>query len=97
MAPFREMIREEMRRRGVASATYFSPHVAELEYFRDEAALASLPVTNDIAARVLTLPLYDTMTDDEVQEVISAVNAALSLVDTSSPTEPVLERQEICR
>jgi len=97
MAPFREMIREEMRRRGVASATYFSPHVAELGYFRDEGALASMPVTRDIASRVLTLPLYDTMTDDEVREVISAVNAALSLVDKLGPRQPSLQRQEICR
>jgi len=97
MAPFRKAIREEMLRRGVASATYFSPHVAELGYFRDEAALASLPVTNDIASRVLTLPLYDTMTDDEVQEVISAVHAAVSLVNTPSPRQAALQRQEVCR
>ena len=96
MAPYRGMIREEMLRRGVASATYFSPHVAELGYFRDEAALASLPVTNDIASRVLTLPLYDTMTDDEVSEVISAVNAALSVANTLSLLETKPRRQEIC-
>jgi dTDP-4-amino-4,6-dideoxygalactose transaminase len=78
-AAHRAEIQAEMRRRGVDSAHYFSPHVAEQEYFRRSAELASLPVTNDVAARALTLPLYDTMTEEEVQEVACAVKAALAL------------------
>jgi len=42
------------------------------------------------------LPLYDTMTDDEVREVISAVNAALSVANTLSLLETKPRRQEIC-
>ena len=80
MATYRTMIQAELHERGVGSATYFSPHVAEQDYFRDAAALASLPVTNAVASRVLTLPLYDTMTDEEVYEVVSAVKASLTLV-----------------
>ena len=80
MAPHRSMIQEEMRSRGVDSATYFSPHVAEQDYFRGLANLASLPVTNDVASRVLTLPLYETMTDREVYEVVSAVKASTARV-----------------
>jgi dTDP-4-amino-4,6-dideoxygalactose transaminase len=80
MAEYRPMIQLEMRQRGVDSATYFSPHVAEQSYFRRSAKLASLPVTNDIASRVLTLPLYDTMTEEEVVEVASAVSSSIELV-----------------
>ena len=80
MAAHRKAIQAEMRARGVDSANYFSPHVAEQPYFRRQADLKSLPVTNDIASRVLTLPLYDTMTDREVDEVVSAVKAALAAV-----------------
>lgn len=86
MADSRPMIQLEMRQRGVDSATYFSPHVAEQGYFRRQAKLASLPVTNEIASRVLTLPLYDTMTEEEVREVVTAVRASLGLVaDTRTP------------
>ena len=81
MAAFRTDIQIEMRRRGVESASYFSPHVAEQDYFRPHADLDSLPVTNDIASRVLTLPLYDTMTDEEVYEVVAAVKAAIFLAE----------------
>jgi dTDP-4-amino-4,6-dideoxygalactose transaminase len=81
MAPYRAMIQAEMQRRGVASGNYFSPHVAEQDYFRKKADLASLPVTNDIASRVLTLPLYDTMTGEEVHEVVTAVKASLAFVE----------------
>jgi dTDP-4-amino-4,6-dideoxygalactose transaminase len=81
LAPLRDAIQYEMRQLGVASATYFSPHVAEQDYFRAHANLAALPVTNDVASRVLTLPLYDTMTDEEAQQVIATVKAALAAVD----------------
>jgi dTDP-4-amino-4,6-dideoxygalactose transaminase len=79
MAAYRAVIQLEMRQRGVDSATYFSPHVAEQDYFRSQANPGALPVTNEIASRALTLPLYDTMIDDEVQEVVAAVKAGLAL------------------
>jgi dTDP-4-amino-4,6-dideoxygalactose transaminase len=79
MAGSRSAMQAEMQRRGVDSATYFSPHVAEQDYFRGQADLGSLPVTNEIASRALTLPLFDSMTDDEVRQVVSAVKAAMVL------------------
>jgi dTDP-4-amino-4,6-dideoxygalactose transaminase len=82
MAGQRRAIQAEMRRRGVDSANYFSPHVAEQPYFRRYADLTTLPVTNEVAARILTLPLYDTMTEEEVGEVVSAVKAALVVTQT---------------
>ena len=78
MAEHRTAIRTEMGQRGISSTTYFSPHVAEQGYFRGDADLASLPVTNGIASRVLTLPLYDAMTEEEVEQVAVAVQAALA-------------------
>ena len=77
MAGYRSLIQAQMQQRGIGSANYFSPHVVEQDYFRDEAIIASLPVTNDIASRALTLPLFDTMTHEEVYEVVAAVKASL--------------------
>jgi len=35
---------------------------------------AQLPVTEDVAARLVTLPLYPTMTDEDVFEVVSCAS-----------------------
>ena len=81
LAAHRTMIQAEMHRHGVSSGNYFSPHVAEQDYFRGQADLASLPITNHIASRVLTLPLYDTMTEEEVVQVVSVLKAALAFAE----------------
>lgn len=78
MAASRGVIQAEMRRLGVDSASYFSPHLAQQPHFRRKADLASLPVTNEVASRALTLPLYDTMTVEEVLEVATVVKKALT-------------------
>jgi len=92
MAPHRGGIQLEMRRLGVDSANYFSPHVAEQDYFREHAQHTALPVTDDIASRILTLPLYDTMTEDEVREVVAAVKAALTQTDQLISISPEKRR-----
>ena len=38
-----------------------------------------LPVTEDIAKREITLPLYPAMNNDDVYVVVSAVQASLNL------------------
>ncbi len=81
MASFRPMVQYEMAIRGVATATYFSPHVAEQAYFRGKSEAPVLPVTDDVASRVIALPLFDTMTDEQVGEVVSALKASLAVVE----------------
>ena len=88
-APFRAELQAELQRAGVATARYFSPHVAEQHCFTGCARIASLPVTDEIASRVLTLPLFDAMTDEQVLEVCSAVRHALSVVQPKVATETV--------
>lgn len=83
LAPYRSGIQAELRSAGVDSAMYFSPHVAQQDFFAEQASNASLPVTDDIASRVVTLPLFDSMTDLQVHEVCSAVNTAMALAEES--------------
>lgn len=78
MASARAGVQMEMAHRGVATATYFSPHVAEQPFFRERSDSRLLPVTDDVASRTLTLPLYDTMTEREVIEVVEAVKAGIA-------------------
>ena len=63
---------------GIGNATYFSPHVAQQRYFIDHAVFGELPVTNDIASRVVSLPMFDTMTNEDVEEVIAIVKRGVS-------------------
>lgn len=81
LAVYRNLIQTQLRLAGVEAATYFSPHVAEQVYFQTDAKRTSLPVTADVAARILTLPLFDAMTDKQVRTVCSAVKSALRMVN----------------
>ena len=85
LAPHREHIQQALRRSGIETANYFSPHVAEQRYFKEAASLTSLPVTNDVASRVLTLPLFDAMTDAQVRQVCASLNAALTIMRDRRP------------
>ena len=64
---------ERLRSRGVHAGTYFSPHLAEHPYFRTRIASSRLPVTNDVAARVLSLPLLTSMSSQDVRFIVGAV------------------------
>lgn len=63
---------------GIGHATYFSPHLAQQSYFAENAVFGALPVTDDVASRVVCLPMFDTMTASDRDEVIAVVRRALS-------------------
>ena len=71
MAAQRRRCFAALAERGIGAAHYFSPHLAEHPYFADVAVAGALGVTQDIAGRVLSLPMSDEMTLDEVDEVSS--------------------------
>jgi dTDP-4-amino-4,6-dideoxygalactose transaminase len=72
-APFRIKIIEDLRGMGIGGATYFSPHLAEQSYFQKHAVISHIPCTEDIACRMITLPLFDGMTPRAVKYVASAL------------------------
>jgi dTDP-4-amino-4,6-dideoxygalactose transaminase len=74
----REEIVESLGQVGIGTGRYFSPHVAEQPYFQRVARFDSLPVTDAVSQRCLSLPLSDQMTADEVVNVIQALRNALS-------------------
>ena len=45
----------------------------------DDEILAELPVTDDYAARTVTLPMFATMTRGQQDEVVDAIRAALDV------------------
>jgi dTDP-4-amino-4,6-dideoxygalactose transaminase len=81
LTPMRTGIVEMLRARGIGVSTYFSPHLAEQPYFSRYGLAASLKVTQNISERILTLPMFDTMTDSDVHDVAS------ELIDSVSQLE----------
>jgi dTDP-4-amino-4,6-dideoxygalactose transaminase len=87
LKPMRAKIVEVLRANGIGVSTYFSPHLAEQPYF-SKYAVASLAVTQDISERILTLPMFDTMTDRDVHYVVSGlIDAASELENQGDSTE----------
>jgi dTDP-4-amino-4,6-dideoxygalactose transaminase len=60
-----------MRERGIQTSIHYRPVHTFSDYRASE--IASLPVTDDVAARVVTLPLYASMTSEQTGYVIEAV------------------------
>jgi dTDP-4-amino-4,6-dideoxygalactose transaminase len=79
----RTAIREELANQGIATGTYFSPHLMEQPYFQKICGAGPMPVCEDVSARMISLPLFDTMTDREVDQVAERLNA---LIGTRKPS-----------
>jgi len=79
----RDHLMAGLRRRGIACQTYFPP-IHRQPYFREFLRLPQpqLPHTESAAARCLALPLFPSMTNDQVAEVCNAVREILSETDS---------------
>ncbi|NTA39815.1 aminotransferase class I/II-fold pyridoxal phosphate-dependent enzyme [Agrobacterium salinitolerans] len=63
---------------GVSVGKYFSPHIAEQPYFRDNSLAEPLIATNDVASRIVCLPIYDSMLDEELHYVAATLRECLT-------------------
>lgn len=61
-----------LRDAGVQSSIHYRP-IHTFSFYREKYGVQHLPVTETIAQREVTLPLFPNMTDDQVQIVIGAV------------------------
>ena len=77
LASFRGEITAALAGQGIGSATYFSPHLAQQDYFAEHGAGRALPVTDDVASRIVSLPLFEGMTSLDLVEVTTAVQREL--------------------
>lgn len=62
---------------GIVARTYFSPHLAEQPYFQQTSKFFELPVTREIADRIVSLPMYDEMTSEDVLFICEALRGIL--------------------
>jgi dTDP-4-amino-4,6-dideoxygalactose transaminase len=77
----RTAIREELASRGVTTATYFSPHLFQQPYFIKTCVAGAMPICEDVSARMISLPLYDTMTNEEVDFVVECLQDVIGVTE----------------
>ena len=73
----RAAIRAELADQGIATGTYFSPHLMEQPYFQRVCVAGPIPVCDDVSARMISLPLFDTMTHHDVDQVAECLHALI--------------------
>jgi len=66
----RQHVHDALVARDIHPRQYFSPGLHELNYVGPP---QNLPVVEDVAARILCLPTYHDMTDQQVDEVVSVI------------------------
>ncbi|MBC8509333.1 MAG: DegT/DnrJ/EryC1/StrS family aminotransferase [Anaerolineales bacterium] len=67
---------DELRGAGIQTSIHYPP-IHQFSHYRKLFPDVSLPQTEDIAAREVTLPLYPSMTDEDVDFVVSAVKQTI--------------------
>jgi dTDP-4-amino-4,6-dideoxygalactose transaminase len=73
----RAKIRMELADQGITTGAYFCPHLFEQPYFQRACVANRLPVCDEVSARIVSLPLFDEMTHQEVDQVAGCLSAML--------------------
>ncbi|MGC2401197.1 MAG: DegT/DnrJ/EryC1/StrS aminotransferase family protein [Acidobacteriaceae bacterium] len=73
----RATIRTSLGEQGIATGAYFCPHLFEQPYFQKVCVAGRLPVCDDVSARIISLPLFDEMTHEEVDQVVRCLRPFL--------------------
>lgn len=68
------IVQERLEERGIQTSKYFSPHLAQQTFFRERSEFPQLPVSDDISARILSLPLFLGMPHTQVKRVAEALS-----------------------
>lgn len=79
----------------IGAGAYFSPHLGQQPWVRDVALTGATPVADDIAARLVSLPVHDTMTAADARRVVDALDRALArprLAATAATTATPIHR-----
>ncbi len=73
LADDRERLKQALADNGIASAVYYPIPLHRQEVFAETFRHVSLPVAEDLAKRVLSLPMYPELTEDQIASVCRAV------------------------
>jgi dTDP-4-amino-4,6-dideoxygalactose transaminase len=73
----RAAILQLLAERGVEARTYHSPHLAEHPFFRETGVAGDLSVTQDVADRIVSLPLANDLCAEDVDYISEALGAVM--------------------
>ncbi|RNC68906.1 MAG: DegT/DnrJ/EryC1/StrS family aminotransferase [Desulfuromonadales bacterium] len=73
----RDQIMKALTDASIASAVYYPIPLHKQEVFAAECAGLSLPVSEDVAARCMSLPIFPEMTEAQVRQVVDTIVKAL--------------------
>ena len=74
----RDRVQAAMKARGVPSAIYYPRPLHAQPAYRDQHDGSALPVSEDLATRILALPIHPDLTDEAVDRVCDAVLAGVA-------------------
>ena len=74
----RAHILDRLSASGIGFGKYFDPHLADQQYFRATSVVGELRETNRIARQIISLPLSDFMTEQNVIRVCEVLQQACS-------------------
>ncbi|MFC3579998.1 DegT/DnrJ/EryC1/StrS family aminotransferase [Sphingomonas hylomeconis] len=84
----RDAIAARLEREGVGTGRYFSPHLGQQPLFRAEALIEPTPHADDIAARLLSLPITDAMTPADARTIAALFRQACAAETARIPAAP---------
>ncbi len=85
LAPQRSRIIAALAEAGIGAGHYFSPHLGQQPFFKRTAQIEPTPVADNVGQRIVSLPITDSMTTDDVRSVAAALRCAIAQV--SIPNE----------
>jgi dTDP-4-amino-4,6-dideoxygalactose transaminase len=74
----RSAVLAALQNEGISAGHYFSPHLAEQPFFAATCVVGDLNVTQQIAPRILSLPMSDLMTRTDVSVVCEVLRRCIS-------------------
>ncbi len=85
LARHRDAITARVEADGVGCGRYFSPHLGEQPWFQATAMIEPTPVADLVCGRMLSLPITDAMSVDDVHRVATTLARACKAVDRLAP------------
>ncbi|MFM8330534.1 MAG: DegT/DnrJ/EryC1/StrS family aminotransferase [Candidatus Methylumidiphilus sp.] len=73
----RDAIQAALQQANIACAVYYPVPLHLQRVFAEDCVGTSLPVTESVAARCLSLPMFPELTEAQVREVVAVIHAAL--------------------
>ena len=65
----------ELRERGVGASVHFDPPVHLQPYYEGRMGKLELPIAEQVAGSIVTLPMYPQMSEEELTNLVGIVNA----------------------